>query len=110
MEKTKSFVKNVKFLDVMQCPVILYDKMEKLHQKLAIPWGEKKIKNIYILLKIIYYGNLDPRNTCVCGVGYIYLLYHILPASFFLRSDFRLAHSLSGCQIPSLTLLWFQER
>lgn len=42
MEKTKSFAKNVKFLDVMQCPVILYDKMEKLHQKLAIPWGEKK--------------------------------------------------------------------
>lgn len=84
MERTKSFAKNLRFLDVMQRPVILYDKTEKLHQKLAIPWGKKKN---HILLKITYYGNLDPRNTCVCGVGYICLLCRILPASLLLRSD-----------------------
>lgn len=38
MEKMKSFAKKkkVKFLDIFQHPMILYDKMGKFHQKLAI--------------------------------------------------------------------------
>lgn len=37
MEKMKSFAKKkVKFLDIIQHPMILYDKMGKFHQKLAI--------------------------------------------------------------------------
>jgi len=42
MEKTESFAKNIKFLDIMQCPRILYDKMGELHQKL-----KKKKKVLY---------------------------------------------------------------